>query len=191
MSDAANATSGFADIDGTRLYYETAGTGQPLVLLHAGIADSCMWNDQFTVFAQHYRVIRYDLRGFGKSDAPPESFSNSTDLYKLLQFLGIDRAALIGVSMGGSTIIDFALEHSEMVTALIPVCAGLSGYTFQGEMPPVWSDILAEDAAIEALFKQGDTEQATARSAELDMRVWFDGLERTPHDVDPAIRARA
>src|SRR6185437_1084028 len=60
--------TGFLRHEGARLYYEIAGSGHPLLLIHAGIADSRMWDEQFDVFAQHYRVIRYDLRGYGKTE---------------------------------------------------------------------------------------------------------------------------
>ena len=63
--------TGHVDVDGASLYYETAGEGRPLVLLHAGIADADMWDDQWSALAAHYRVIRYDLRGYGALDRHP------------------------------------------------------------------------------------------------------------------------
>ncbi|MCB0189787.1 MAG: alpha/beta hydrolase, partial [Caldilineaceae bacterium] len=55
--------SGFAELNGAEFYYETAGAGQPLVLIHAGICDSRMWDEQIAPFAEHFQVIRYDMRG--------------------------------------------------------------------------------------------------------------------------------
>ena len=101
MSAPTNVETGYAEINGARLYYEVAGAGQPLALLHAGIADSRMWDDQFAVFAERYKVIRYDYRGFGKSSVPPGPYVFRDDLLGLLRHLGIARASLIGVSMGG------------------------------------------------------------------------------------------
>ena len=65
-----SARTGFFGPEGARLYYEVAGEGEPLLLLHAGVTDSRMWDEQFASFARHYRVIRYDLRGFGRSEVP-------------------------------------------------------------------------------------------------------------------------
>ena len=61
--------TGFAEINGAKIYYEVAGEGQPFVMVHAGIANKSMWDDQFDFFAQKYKVVRYDMRGFGQS--PP------------------------------------------------------------------------------------------------------------------------
>src|SRR4051812_40671751 len=80
--------TGFAQVNGARLYYEAAGAGHPLVLVHAGIADCRMWDEQVDAFAEHHRVIRYDLRGFGRSDMPPGPFAHHDDLRGLLRALG-------------------------------------------------------------------------------------------------------
>jgi 3-oxoadipate enol-lactonase len=173
-----------AAVNGTNLYYEIAGVGHPLVLIHEGIADSRMWDDQFAVFAQRYQVLRYDLRGFGRSEVPPGPYTLRDDLLGLLRFVGIERTYLIGASMGGGLAIDFTLEHPAMVDALIPVAAGVGGFPWTEEdnatLGPIFADI---DAAIKA----GDL----ARANELEVRLWVDGLRRTPDQVDPQVRARA
>ena len=74
MFEQNGVQTGFADINGGRLYYEVAGDGPVLVLAHAGIADRRMWDDQFLFFAQHFRVIRFDFWGFGKSSIAKNSF---------------------------------------------------------------------------------------------------------------------
>src|SRR5687767_14282491 len=101
--------SGFADINNTKFYYEMDGVGIPLVLVHAGIADCRMWNDQFPVFAEKYQVIRYDRRGFGKTKMVAGDFSLHNDLYELLKSLDIEQAILVGCSQGGKTVINFTL----------------------------------------------------------------------------------
>ena len=70
--ESVELSNGLAEVNGTRLYYEVAGSGQPLVLIHGYTLDTRMWDDQFDAFSQQYQVIRYDLRGFGKSDVPTE-----------------------------------------------------------------------------------------------------------------------
>ncbi len=118
--------TGIASVNGTELYYEIAGDGHPLILIHGGAVDNRAWDDQFTVFAQNHRVVRYDLRGAGKSGNRDKPFSNSKDLYALLKFLNMDKAYLLGISRGGGFAYDIALEHPEMVDALILVSANLS-----------------------------------------------------------------
>src|SRR5712691_3894667 len=97
----AQAQTGYLDVQGAPLYYEVAGTGHPLLLIHAGVADSRMWDDQFQTFASQYQVIRYDLRGFGKSSVPARKFANHEDVTALYKYLGITRAHIIGNSFGG------------------------------------------------------------------------------------------
>lgn len=177
MEEARHSNTGFADINGARLYYEVAGAGQPLVLIHAGIADSRMWDDQFDVFAEHYRVVRFDARGFGNSSMPAGAFSYSEDLYELLRFLEIERAYVLGVSMGGGTAIDLALAHPEIVAALIPVASALDGYAY-AEDP--------KEAEIEAAASVGDY----ARANELELQLWVDGPKRSHDQVDAAMRER-
>lgn len=125
---AVTRTSGLAEVNGTKLYYETMGKGRAVVFIHGGLVDSRMWDDQLAEFARHYRVVRYDLRGFGKSDFPAAPFSHVKDLYALLKFLKVDRASLVGLSLGGMIAIDFALEHAEMVDALVLTSSSLRGY---------------------------------------------------------------
>ncbi len=179
MNNSSAMQTGVAEVNGVRLVYDTAGTGQPLVLVHAGIADRRMWDDQFHVFAQHFHVIRYDMRGFGETPIVAGPFAHREDLYGLLQYLGIAQAHLLGCSQGGTTIIDFALEHPEMVRSLIPVCSTPSGYQLSGDPPP---QLQAVNEAMDA----NDFE----RAAELEVQIWVDGLHRTPDQVRGDVRDR-
>src|SRR5262245_20465568 len=100
MTETSSRQSGIAEVNGAYLFYEVAGDGPAVVLIHAGIADSRMWDEQFEAFAQHFRVIRYDARGYGRSDMPTGPFAHRDDLHGLLRSLGVERTALIGLSMG-------------------------------------------------------------------------------------------
>ena len=171
--------TGYAEINGARLYYEVAGTGYPLALVHAGIADSRMWDEQFAVFAQHYQVIRYDMSGYGKTAMVAREFSHRQDLYGLMKFLSVERAFLLGCSMGGKTATDFALEHPDRVAALVLVGADLSGYEDTGDPPRQWDEMVAA-------YQQKDFE----RLSELEVQIWVDGETRTPEQVNPAVRQR-
>ena len=124
--------TGFVDANGARLYFELAGSGHPLVLIHGNTLDTRMWDDQFEVFAQHYQVLRYDLRGFGKSSVPTrEPYTHATDLRALTTHFGFDHAHIIGFSLGGEIAIDFALTYPEATDALVAIDSALSGYQWQ------------------------------------------------------------
>lgn len=125
--------SGFAEINGTKLYYEMQGTGPAVVFIHSGGYDRRTWDDQFAVFSDRYTVIRYDVRGYGRSPAPTKPYSDDDDLYQLLNHLKVQKAHLIGLSMGGRIAIDFTLTHPAMVLSLVPVAPGLSGYPYSAE----------------------------------------------------------
>jgi pimeloyl-ACP methyl ester carboxylesterase len=131
---------GFAGVNDTRLYYEIVGKGHPLVLIHGFSVDNRVWDDQFEVFAKRFKVIRYDVRGFGKSALPTigKEYSHTKDLKALLNQLGIDHAYLIGLSMGGSIALDFTLEHPEMTRALILVDSTLGGFR---DWSKTWSEL--------------------------------------------------
>ena len=184
MSESIQPTRGFAEMNGAKLYYEVTGAGHPLVLLHEGIADSRMYDDQFNAFAQRYRVVRFDLRGFGRSDLPPgdEPVALYEDLYGLLALLGIKKTYVLGMSMGGAIALDFTLAHPVMVDALILVAPGVSGY----DMASFEVEYQAIGEEIEEAVKRGDYE----RASELETRIWVVGPERTPQQVDPSVRQR-
>jgi len=174
--------SGFLDTNGARLYYEVAGSGHPLLLIHAGVADHRMWDDQFPVFAERYRTIRYDTRGFGKSVTADVPFGNAQDVADLLDHLDVDRAHVIGVSRGGQIAIAFTLDHPRRVSALIPVAAGVGGYQDTDE--PADEQVLWP--ALEALWeaKEFDT------LADQEVKVWVDGPRQSEDRVDSRIRDR-
>lgn len=118
---------GTARVDGTSLYYEVAGKGFPLVLISGGGTLDCRaWDEQFEAFARSFRVIRYDIRGIGKSARPRAAFSHCRDLYALLKFLKVKRAHVVGLSFSGAIAVDFALEHPEMVDRLVLAATGTS-----------------------------------------------------------------
>lgn len=133
---------GFAAVNGTRLWYEVSGAGSPLVLIHGHGLDARMWDGQFAPFAARYRVVRYDLRGFGKSATVGETpYTHADDLAALLDHLGIARAAILGLSLGGSVAIDFALAYPAKTDALIAVDAALSGHAWSEEWNARWKSL--------------------------------------------------
>jgi pimeloyl-ACP methyl ester carboxylesterase len=170
--------SGFVQADNARLYYETAGQGIPLVMIHAGVADSRQWNNEFAFFAPSYRVVRYDMRGYGKSEPADGEFSHMGDLVAVLDALGVHEPVVImGCSMGGGLAMDFALTHPSRVKALIMVGSGPSGLEL--DVPAS-----AKFAEVEKAFEVGDLDLVS----ELETQIWFDGTGRTPEQVDQTMR---
>ena len=168
--------SGYADINEVRLYYEMAGEGSYLVLMHAGCADRRMWDKQFSAFAQRYHVLRYDMRGYGNSTLAAGPFSNRDDLYHLLEFLGIQQAHFIACSMGSLAVTDFALEHPEKVQSLVLVSPALSGYLYESQPHQSVLDLITAR-------KTGDLQHA----AELQSQIWADGFKRSSDQVNAQV----
>ncbi|MFF7205537.1 alpha/beta fold hydrolase [Streptomyces sp. NPDC008141] len=145
--------------DGGRLWAERNGTGSPVVLLHGAGMDSRLWNAIVPELARHHDVIRYDARGLGRSTPPDKPFSDVEDLRAVLDHFGLRRAALVGLSMGGETALDFTLAHPERVTALALIGASVSGH--------VWPQSPELSA-----YATARSERATATLAELELAIW-------------------
>jgi pimeloyl-ACP methyl ester carboxylesterase len=122
----------FAPVAGSKIYYEECGraSAQTVVLLHDGVLDSAVWNDVWPEFCKHFRTIRYDRRGYGRSPAATEGFSESDDLAGLLRYLKVSRAVILGSSHGGEISINFALDHPEIVQQLVLVGAVVGGMPY-------------------------------------------------------------
>ena len=161
------------------IYAEVAGEGPELVLVHEGICDSRMWDDQWERYTREFRVLRCDLRGFGRTPLEPGVFSNAQDLVDVLEQSGFERAALLGVSLGGRVVLEVAVARPDLVAALVLVAPGFPGHDWSQEMQDAWGE---EEAALEA----GDL----AEAVEVNLRTWVDGPRREPEDVHPDVRAR-
>lgn len=130
-----NVKRSFVEVNQTHLYCEEAGTGQSaVILIHGFTLDTRMWDDQFLPLAQHFRVIRYDLRGFGKSALPArEPYSHVEDLKALLDYLGVSEVCLVGLSKGGAVAVDFALTYPGRVSTLVLIDTVLGGFPWSAE----------------------------------------------------------
>jgi pimeloyl-ACP methyl ester carboxylesterase len=164
--------TGMAEVAAPVLYYEECGEGEPVVLIHGGQLDCRMWDDQFQKFAQHYRVIRYDVRGYGKSDLPTKPYSDEKDLLGLFQSLHIDKAHLVGLSLGGRIAINFTLQYPERVRSLVAVGPGLSGFE--------WS---RDDEARMFEIMKAARDQGAEKAAEL----WLKDPYMAPAMEQPAL----
>jgi pimeloyl-ACP methyl ester carboxylesterase len=143
-----------AKVNGTRLAWKSYGSGdRAIVFVQGAQLAREMWEDQARmlaepgVFAERRRTVFYDVRGFGKSGPMTEPFSHENDLRALLDALEIDRATLVGLSLGGRIAIEFAVEHPDRVEALVLVGPGLVGFPYD-EKPEAWHSEIR--AAVEA-----------------------------------------
>jgi len=161
------------------LYVEQAGAGSPVVLLHEGIADSRMWEPQWAAYAERYRVVRFDMRGFGQSPPAVGTFSLAGDVVELLDGLELGPATFVGVSLGGSVAMETAIARPDLVSRLVLVAPGLRGYEMSDETKAGWAE---EEAALE----RGDVDEAV----EVNLRMWVDGPFRSPDEVDPDVRSK-
>lgn len=157
--------------------YTITGTGTPMIFCHAGFVDSGMWQAQIDHFAKDYQVICYDMQGFGQSSPATAPISRRHELKNLMDELEISEAILVGCSLSGATILDFALDYPEQVKALVVVSAIPNGFDLQGEPPRYMFEMFGA-------LQSGDLETAS----ELQMRIWFDGMFREPTDVDVNLR---
>jgi len=137
------------------LYYEEYGQGEPIIFLHGFTLDHRVWEPQTKYFSANYCVIVVDSRGHGKSDAPETGYGRDyriEDLLQLYRHLNLDRAHLVGLSMGGSTAIGFTLKHQSMLKSLTLVSTGAAGYSPGRKVAHV--DELAKIEGVESARKQ-------------------------------------
>lgn len=174
-----NADYGFIEVPGGRLYYEADGEGPVLMLIHAGVAHLRMWDAQVEAWKHGFRVIRYDRRGFGRTETEDVPYSNVDDLRMLLDELGVDKAHVLGISRGGIIALDFTLAHPDRVRSLVWVAGGVRGLEVEDD--PRLVDIWPE---MERLEKARDWKTLV----ELETQVWTDGPGQPTDRVDPAVR---
>src|SRR5436190_13969522 len=127
------ALSEECDISGSKIYYEESGAGSAIILLHDGLLDSASWDEVWRPLARKYHVIRYDRRGYGRSDPATSPFSPAEDLAKLLRHLKVEHALVAGSSSGGALAIDFAIKHPKMVDGLFLIGPVLHGMEYSAE----------------------------------------------------------
>jgi 3-oxoadipate enol-lactonase len=157
--------------------YEAAGDGPPVLLMHAGISDRRMWDPQWRPLAERFHVIRFDARGFGASADPRRPYTLHGDALDVLDALGVDRAAVVGSSMGGGAALDMALAVPHRVSALVTANSTPSGWHHTRDIMRAWE---AVDEAYEV--------QGADAANELEMKMWLDGPHRPAGEVDRDVR---
>lgn len=167
----------FETADGKRLYYELAGEGQPLLLIHSALTHSGLWDDQWAAFTAGYKVLRVDLYGYGQSTfTESKKINHVADLKALLESLGIAKVCVVGASMGGEIALNFALEHPALMHSLILEGSGLEGYDYPEAAFAWWGDFIG---AIQA----GNFSRASSV-------FMINALENAAYPLAPQVRAR-
>jgi 3-oxoadipate enol-lactonase len=167
------------DVNGARIYYEVMGAGDPVVLLHTGNGNTSIWDGQFEELAERFRVVRYDLRGFGRSSYPPREFLWADDLRGVMRGLGIERAHIVGPSLGGRIALECCVLYPEMVRSLVLAAPVIRRFD--------WSDRVVEIRRLEdEAMMAGDFDRAT----ELMMSSWVSGPLRSIDQLDPSVIER-
>jgi 3-oxoadipate enol-lactonase len=159
------------------VWYDVHGEGPAVVLLHAGLTDSRLWQPQLRSFTESHSVLRVDLPGFGNSPLETNPVSFRGAVRDAMDAAGIERAAVVGVSLGGNTALELTLDSPERVSALVLVGAGLPDHEWSDEVTAFFAD---EEVALE----RGDLQAAV----EANLRMWFSGPHRALDDMDPAMR---
>src|SRR5579859_1908707 len=165
------------EVNGARIHYERSGSGFPVIFLHAGIADSRMWEPQVAAFAEHFDVVRPDERGFGRSELPAARWSARGDLLEIMESLGLKPAHLVGCSMGSMPAIDFALDHAERVSKLVLVGPGIGGANFGKNYPDLWAEVKAADEARDLVALN-----------QAEMKLFLAGPRRPVEAIDKRLR---
>jgi pimeloyl-ACP methyl ester carboxylesterase len=139
------------------LAHDVHGAGPPLLLVHGMALDRRMWEPNMAALTEHHRVVRCDLRGFGLTPPPAgvQTYSNADDLRALLDALGMQRAAVCGLSMGAGIALELAIAHPGVVAALVLVDADLPGV-------PLDDGLRASVGAVVRAAREGDVEGAGA-----------------------------
>jgi 3-oxoadipate enol-lactonase len=169
VSDVTRMESGVLEYDGGALAWESAGEGPDVVFLHPGLWDGRVWDEQFGVFSRTYRVLRFDFRGYGRSSRPEpgRSYSHVDDLEAVMDAASVERTALVGCSMGGSTAIDFALEYPSRVSALVLASSGMNAFDDR-LTPEEEAELELLDAPVAEAMEAGDIERAERAR----LRIW-------------------
>ncbi|MCJ7711396.1 MAG: alpha/beta fold hydrolase, partial [Chloroflexi bacterium] len=171
---------GLVEVPGGRIWAQAKGEGTGVVLVHAGIADARMWDPQRDVLAARHRVVRYDTRGFGRSETADVSFTDRADLIAVMDAAGLDRAVAVGCSRGGSIALDAAIEFPDRFTGLVWVCSGVGG--LETTATPLETEMNALD---EELYEASDWPAV----ADLDVARWVDGPGQPAGRAPEAVRA--
>jgi 3-oxoadipate enol-lactonase len=172
----------YVEVPGGRLFAVDEGAGRPLALIHAAIVDLESWQPMVPgLIDRGFRVIRYDMRGFGRTETEDVEYNPRADLVAVLDAVAVRRAAVVGNSRGGQTAIEAAIEFPDRLAAVVTLGAAPGG--FDGGATPLEKE----------LYRRGDALEAAspldrAAYTELLVSIWLDGPGQPVSRVSPELR---
>ena len=162
---------GRVNVGNGSLYYEEAGQGEPIIFVHGHSLDHRMWDEQFSVLAKKYRVIRYDLRGYGISSSQTEDyqFTHAEDLVTLMDSLHIKKAHIVGLSLGGFITADMLAYFPDRMLSAFLASGNIRKSKGPSE-PMTPEEARVRDKEIAALKEKG---------VDVMKKEWFEGLMKS------------
>lgn len=160
--DYAPGKEGFVSVQDGRIHYEVKGTGKTLVLIHSAVSDSRSWDSMFDFFSSAWTVVRYDVRGLGKSSAAKQDYRDCEDLHILLSSLGLTNVSIVAASNSGRIALDYAFNFPGQVERIVLAGSGLGLFdpAGNGEAESQAADFASRFSHIDSLYGQGKKEEA-------------------------------
>ena len=163
-----------------KIYYKVQGAGTPIVFVHAGFQDHNMWQPQIDHFSKKHKVVVFDVPGHGATVSDTARPQAAAVIKAVMDGLHIEKAAVVGLSLGGAMATDFATQHPQRVTHLILAGSGLSGWDENRKVDTTTTQYVT--ALFDALGKKD-----TALAASVFVKNWFAGPLRTRQQLAPAL----
>ena len=176
--------SGFISIADSKIYYNRTGQGDPVILLHGGLMNTGMWDDQVTFLSRDFTVITVDMRGHGRTVDGDSSYYMHEAIRILADTLSLADFYIVGHSIGGQVATDFALDYPEYVKGLILESPSIGQFEGSVPDPELENKILLMQKALIA-------EKDTVTAANLYVQAWFDGPSRPQSELDSIKRQKA
>jgi pimeloyl-ACP methyl ester carboxylesterase len=164
--------SGYAPVNGIKIWYAEFGQGEPVILLHGGLANSNYWGDQVPVLAKHYRVIVMDSRGHGRSTRNEQPYGYdlmASDVIALMDYLKIEKAAIVGWSDGAILGLDIAINHPERLTKL---------FAFAANSDPSGVKDIAQSAVFNAYIARAEKEYEKLSATPNEYKSFLDQISK-------------
>jgi 3-oxoadipate enol-lactonase len=177
--------TGFIPVANSKLYYEITGKGEPVLLLHGGLLDRRMWEQQVKALSTNYQVITCDQRGHGLTVDGDSNYLMHEAVRILLDSLHISNVTIGGLSMGAMVATDFAINYPDYTKKLILVTPGLNGNPDDSTMDSVMLNRFA------SLRNAIEAQHDSAMGSEIFIRSWFDGPQRKSSETDTIQRKKA
>ena len=173
----------YVDVPGGRIYAVDEGSGPPIVLIHAAIVDLEAWDPVAASLIRHgFRVLRYDMRGFGRTKTDDVEFNPRADLIAVLDAFGVRRIVAIGNSRGGQIALEAAIEYPDRFAAVMTIGSAPGG--FDGGATP------EEEVLFEAADRlEAAADQDAAALADMMVSMWADGPGQPATRLPAALRA--